>query len=138
MRQNKYDVAAINSHMITTYQRKDVKHAISDSHSLLSNKTSRSNDNNNNDDNNTATTYINPDDIAINSLDIADGLKELLIKYGFTLEGLSNMPSSELAESLGIDQYIAKIICSAARKLSDDIMSNKNQVLNCRMLNCVN
>ena len=67
-----------------------------------------------------ATTYIYPDDIAINSLDIADELKELLIKYGFTLEALSNMPSSELAESLGIDQYIAKIICSAARKLSDD------------------
>ena len=114
--------------MITTYQRKDVKHTISYSHSLLSNKASKSNDNNNdndnnnndNDNNNTATTYIYPDDIAINSLDIADELKELLIKYGFTLEALSNMPSSELAESLGIDQYIAKIICSAARKLSDD------------------
>jgi hypothetical protein len=87
----------------------------------LSNKTSKSNDNNNdNDNNNTATIYIYPDYIAINSLDIADGLKELLIKYGFTLEALSNMPSSELAESLDIDQYIAKIICSAARKLSDD------------------
>jgi hypothetical protein len=107
--------------MITTYQRKDVKHTESYSHSLLSNKTSKSNDNNNdNDNNNTATIYIYPDYIAINSLDIADGLKELLIKYGFTLEALSNMPSSELAESLDIDQYIAKIICSAARKLSDD------------------
>ena len=83
-------------------------------------KTSKSNDNNNdNDNNNNATTYIYPDDIAINSLDIADGLKELLIKYEFTLVALSNMPSS-VAESLGIDQYIAKIICSAARKLSDD------------------
>jgi hypothetical protein len=100
--------------MITTYQRKDVKHTISHSHSLLSNKTSKSNDNNNY----TATTYIYPDDIAINSLDIADGLKGLPIKYGFTLEALSNMPSSELAESLGIDQHIAKIICTAARKLS--------------------
>ena len=112
-------LSVVNSHMITTYQRKDVKHTLSYSHSLLSNKTSKSNDNDNDNDN-TATTYIYPDDIAINSLDIADGLKELLIKYGFTLEALSNMPSSELAESLGIDQYIAKIICSAARKLSDD------------------
>jgi hypothetical protein len=108
--------------MITTYQRKDVKHTISYSHLLLSNKTSKSNDNNNDNDNNNtaATTYIYPDDIAINSLDIADGLKELLIKYGFTLEALSNMPSAELAESLGIDQDIAKIICSTTRKLSDD------------------
>jgi hypothetical protein len=107
--------------MITTYQRKDVKHTLSYSHSLLSNKASKSNDNNNdNDNNNTAAT------IAINSLDIADGLKELLIKYGFTLEALSNMPSSELAEYLGIDQYIAKIICSAARKLyNDDIARRK-------------
>jgi hypothetical protein len=39
----------------------------------------------NNDDNNT---YGYPDNVAINSLDIADGLKELLIKYGFTLEVL--------------------------------------------------
>jgi hypothetical protein len=113
-------LSVVNSHMITTYQIKDVKHTISYSHSLLSNKTSGSNDNNNDNDNNNTTTYIYPDDIAINSLDIADGLKELLIKYGFTLEALSNMPSSELAESLDIDQYIAKIICSAARKLSDD------------------
>ena len=114
-------LSVLNSHMITTYQRKDVKHTVSYSHSLLSNKTSKSNDNNNdNDNNNTATIYIYPDYIAINSLDIADGLKELLIKYGFTLEALSNMPSSELAGSLDIDQYIAKIICSAARKLSDD------------------
>jgi hypothetical protein len=113
-------LSVVNSHMITTYQIKDVKHTISYSHSLLSNKTSGSNDNNNDNDNNNTTTYIYPDDIAINSLDIADGLKELLIKYGFTLEALSNMPSSELAESLGIDQYIAKIICTAARKLSDD------------------
>jgi FMN phosphatase YigB (HAD superfamily) len=112
-------LSVVNSHMIITYQRKDVRHTISYSHSLLSNKASKSNDNDNDNDN-TATTYIYPDDIAINSLDIADGLKELLIKYGFTLEALSNMPSSELAESLGIDQYIAKIICSAARKLSDD------------------
>jgi hypothetical protein len=102
-------LSVVNSHMITTYQRKDVKHIISYSHSLLSNKTSKSNDNNNdNDNNNTATICIYPDDFAINSLDIADGLKELLIKYGFTLEALSNMPSSELAESLDIDQFLQR------------------------------
>jgi hypothetical protein len=55
----------------------------------------------------------------INSLEIADGLKELLIKYGFTLEELLTMPASDLAEFLGIDLYIAKIICTAPRKSSN-------------------
>ena len=62
---------------------------------------------------------IYPDSTFINSLDIADGLKELLIKYRFTLEELSNMSYSELAEYLGIDTYVAKIICAAAMKLSN-------------------
>jgi PHP family Zn ribbon phosphoesterase len=55
----------------------------------------------------------------IKSLDIADGLKELLIKYGFTLEVLLNTSSSEIAEFLGIDQHVAEIICTAARKSSN-------------------
>ena len=62
---------------------------------------------------------IYPDSTFINSLDIADGLKELLIKYRFTLDELSNMSYSELAEYLGIDAYVAKIICAAAMKLSN-------------------
>ena len=36
------------------------------------------------------------------------------------------MPSSELAEFLGIDQYIAKIIGSAAIKLSNDSYTRYN------------
>jgi hypothetical protein len=55
----------------------------------------------------------------INSLYIADGLKELIIKNGFTLEVLLNTSSSEIAEFLGIDQYVAEIICTAARKSSN-------------------
>lgn len=55
----------------------------------------------------------------INSLDIADGLKELLIKNGFTLEALLNTSSSEIAEFLGIDKYVAEIICTAAKKSSN-------------------
>jgi|SRR5919109_1578718 hypothetical protein len=76
------------------------------------NKTNYFTENSNND-------YIYPNNIIINSLDIADGLKELLIKYGFTLEELSSMSFSKLAEFLGIDLYVAKIICTAARKLSN-------------------
>ena len=75
--------------------------------------------------------YIHSDS-TINSLDIADGLKELLNKYGFTLNELLNMPSSELAEFLGIDKYVAQIIGSAARKLSNiDKASYELQTENC-------
>jgi hypothetical protein len=42
-----------------------------------------------------------------------------LIKYGFTLEVLLNTQSSEIAEFLGIDQYVAEIICTSARKSSN-------------------
>ena len=61
--------------------------------------------------------YLN--NIIINYLDIADGLKELLIKYRYALEELSSMPFSKLAEFLSIDLYATRIICTAARKLSD-------------------
>jgi hypothetical protein len=76
--------------------------------------------------------YFYPDSIAINSLDIADGLKKLLTKYGFTLNELLNMPSSELAEFLGIDKYVAQIISRAATKLSNiDKASDELQTKNC-------
>jgi hypothetical protein len=47
---------------------------------------------------------------AIDQLDIAEGLKELLLAYGFRLELLKSMSSNDLAEILGIDRYIASII----------------------------
>lgn len=100
--------------MIISYSRKDVKNTASSySDSLLQNQKSKMNNNENN-------TYSYPDSVAISSLDIADGLKELLLKYGFTTEVLSSIPSSELAEFLGIDKYIAQLISSAAVKLSND------------------
>ncbi len=103
--------------MIIPYSRKKFKNSASYySDSFLQNQKSKMNNNNNNYNN----TYNYYDKVAINSLDIADGLKELLIKYGFTLEELLNMSPSELAESLGIDKYIAQIIESAAAKLSND------------------
>ena len=100
--------------MLLTYNREDSQNKLSYSSSLSDSKKSKtdyftksSND------------YYNPEIIAINSLDIADGLKELLIKYGFTLRELLSIPASELAEFLGIDLYVAKIICGAARILSN-------------------
>jgi hypothetical protein len=69
------------------------------------------------------------------TLDTADGLKKLLTKYGFTLKQPLNMPSSELAEFLGIDKYVAQIIGSAATKLSNidniDKASDELQTKNC-------
>jgi hypothetical protein len=104
--------------MIIPYSRKNIKNSASYySDSFLQNQKSKMNNNNYKDNNNTCN-YS--DKVAINPLDIADGLKELLIEHGFTLEELSHIQSSELAESLGIDKYIAQIIESAVAELSYD------------------
>jgi hypothetical protein len=50
----------------------------------------------------------------IDKLDLADGLKKLLLTYGFTLELLLTMSSNDLAEILGIDKYVADIIINSA------------------------
>lgn len=57
---------------------------------------------------------------SINQLDIADGLKELLISKSFTLKLLLDTPVSELAKILGIDNYIASVIRYTARKIVKD------------------
>jgi hypothetical protein len=49
-------------------------------------------------------------------LEIADGLKELLMDYGFTRRRILKIQSSDLASMLGIDDYIAKINCNAAKR----------------------
>lgn len=51
----------------------------------------------------------------IKDMSIADGLKELLIDYGFTSERLIRLSPSNLASILGIDAYVAKIIRDAAK-----------------------
>jgi hypothetical protein len=52
----------------------------------------------------------------IKELVIADGLKELLIEYGFTVERLRRLSTSDLACILRIDGYVAKIILNAAKE----------------------
>ena len=49
-------------------------------------------------------------------LEIVDGLRELLMDYGFTRRRILKIQSSDLASMLGIDDYIAKIICNAAKR----------------------
>ncbi len=111
--------------MITNYKRGNIRNnTISSSQSLLQNQGSgRGNNNNSN-----KKIHNYSDNIAINSLEIADGLKELLTKYDFTLNELLSIPTTELAEFLGIDRYIAQIIGSAATKLSNNI-DNANEKL---------
>jgi hypothetical protein len=53
-------------------------------------------------------------DDAIDKLDLADGLKKLLLTYGFTSELLLTMSSNDLAEILRIDKYVAGIIINSA------------------------
>jgi len=115
--------------MITNYKRNAVRNnTMRYSRSLLHNHEGERSINNKSIRNN----YFYPDTIAINSLDIADGLKKLLTKYGFTLNELLNMPSSELAEFLGIDKYVAQIIGRAATNLSNiDKASDELQTNNC-------
>ena len=52
----------------------------------------------------------------INQLDIADGLKELLLSSSFTLKSLQNASVSDLAKTLGIDEHIAKLVSDAVNK----------------------
>ena len=52
----------------------------------------------------------------INQIEIADGLKDSLIKHGLDLEALLNTTPERTAEILGIDLYVAKLIHIAAMK----------------------
>jgi len=52
----------------------------------------------------------------INQLDIADGLKELLLSSCFTLKSLLNASVSDLAKTLGIDEHVAKLVSDALNK----------------------
>jgi hypothetical protein len=63
------------------------------------------------------TSKNNNDNIIIKQLDIADGLKELLITHNLlSLESILTISSSDLANTLGIDQHVAEIISIAAKK----------------------
>jgi len=52
----------------------------------------------------------------VNRLEIADGLKQLLLSKDFTFKSLLDVSALDLAEILGIDEYIAKIIIRAIKE----------------------
>jgi DNA integrity scanning protein DisA with diadenylate cyclase activity len=55
----------------------------------------------------------------INELDIANGLKEILINHQFTIEDLCKLSAEDLSIALGIGDLIARMIKDAAKKLCD-------------------
>lgn len=54
----------------------------------------------------------------INRLDIADGLKQLLHKKKYDLNYVLQSNMASLADELGIEEYVAKLIIDAAKKIS--------------------
>ena len=54
----------------------------------------------------------------INRLEIADGLKQLLLSNGYDLNSLLQAEPESLAQQLGIDEYIAKLVTKAAKAFS--------------------
>ena len=51
----------------------------------------------------------------INNLDIAEGLKDMLVSNSIKLDSLLIIQPHDLSKMLGIDEYVAKIILSAVR-----------------------
>jgi hypothetical protein len=51
----------------------------------------------------------------IQHLDIADGLKELLVEAGFTIELIIVYGSQRISDILNIDNYVGKLIVEAAQ-----------------------
>ena len=52
----------------------------------------------------------------INTLEIANGLKDALIRSGFTIESIPKHGPSKIASIMGIDPYVAETIFNAAKK----------------------
>lgn len=52
----------------------------------------------------------------IGRLDIPSGLKELLVSHNLNVEKVLNMKSSDIAETLRIDQDAARLILAAVRR----------------------
>ena len=65
-------------------------------------------------------------DERLEHLDIPKGLIELLHINGFTVERILEYGPSQIADILGIDDYIAQIIFSETTKNTSNIISNYN------------
>ena len=53
----------------------------------------------------------------VEELDIAEGLKRLLIDAGLTIESIVRLGNREVSEMLHIDPYVGTLIVDAAQKV---------------------
>jgi hypothetical protein len=53
----------------------------------------------------------------VQELDIADGLKQLMIDADLTIESVTGLDYLEVGEVLHIDSYVGKLIVEAAQKV---------------------
>ena len=83
-------------------------------HNLTESRTIEAYDGNNNEDN------------VINHLDIAEGLKDILVRYDFKLDSLITIQPHILAETLRIDEYVANLIISAAHGIKNKASAGSN------------
>jgi hypothetical protein len=56
----------------------------------------------------------------VKDLDIADGLKQLLIDADVTIESIIGLGYRELSEMLNIDLYVGELIIEAVKKFVQD------------------
>ncbi|HEY7079688.1 MAG TPA: hypothetical protein VH500_08305 [Nitrososphaeraceae archaeon] len=54
----------------------------------------------------------------IQLLEIASGLKELLLSTGFTVDSIVSEGPDAISRELGIEPYVAKIIYDEAKKIT--------------------
>lgn len=54
----------------------------------------------------------------IQLLEIAPGLKESLLRAGFTVDSISSEGPDAVSTALGIEPYVAKIIYDEAKKIT--------------------
>ena len=57
----------------------------------------------------------------IQTLELADGIRERLVIAGYTLQSILKSNPSEISEVLGVDQYVAKLIIDAAKQAASQM-----------------
>jgi hypothetical protein len=61
----------------------------------------------------------------IRQLNIADGLKELLIEAGFTIDSIGRYSYQEFSDILHIDPYVAKIIFEEVQNVKEKLLGEE-------------
>lgn len=62
----------------------------------------------------------------VQELDIAEGLKQLLMDADFTIDSILDLGYREISEKLHIDFYVGKLIVNAAQNIIQERSPNQN------------